>query len=223
MDTLSETTKAKEEEFCKESKTFVKTYVASSLDYSYNPEELAELDEQIVRHNEEVNQFSSQESDYEEAKSSMWSHLKANGQSLLKGNLRESLTALKDEFVKDYQELQDNKEEMDSSRSEIDKATSDEIMKIVVNRYKRSILDAKEKASSVTKQHWIDNAETQKNTLVAIITGSDALSAKQREELSEIIINHQGLMIDDEANSIFVKAKYLKGQFLGSGLALVKG
>lgn len=215
LDTLSETTKAKEEEFCKESKTFVKTYVASSLDYSYNPEELAELDEQIVRHNEEVNQFSSQESDYEEAKSSMWSHLKANGQSLLKGNLRESLTALKDEFVKDYQELQDNKEEMDSSRSEIDKATSDEIMKIVVNRYKRSILDAKEKASSVTKQHWIDNAETQKNTLVAIITGSDALSAKQREELSEIIINHQGLMIDDEANSIFVKAKYLKGQFFG--------
>ena len=61
----------------------------------------------------------------------------------------------------------------------------------------------------------MDNAETLKNTLVAIITGTDTLSAKQREELSEIIINHQGLIIDDEANKVFVKAKYLKGQIFG--------
>lgn len=215
LDTLSTTTKTKEEEFCKTSKSFIKTYVTSSLDYSYNPEELAELDEQIVKHNEELNSFSVQENDYEEAKNSMWTHLKANGQSLLKGNIKETLKTMKDDLVKDYKELQENKGEMDLSRSEIDKATSDEIMKIVVERYKTSILDAKEKASAVTKQHWIDNAETLKNTLVAIITGSDALSAKQREDLSEIIINHQGLMIDDEANNIFVKAKYLKGQFFG--------
>ena len=126
-----------------------------------------------------------------------------------------NLEDLKYNFVKDYMEMQENKGEMDSSRSEIDKATSDEIMRIVNERYRISILDAKEKASAVTKQHWIDNAETLKNILVALITGSDALSTKQRETLSEIIINHQGLLIDDEANSIFVKTKYLKGQFFG--------
>lgn len=219
LDTLSDTTKTKEEEFCKESKVFIKTYVASSLDYSYNPEELAELDNQIAKNKEEISQFSSQENEYEESKSSMWSHLKANGQSLLKGNIKENLKAMGEDLVKDYKEIQDSKDEMDSSRSEIDRATSDEIMKIVVNRYKRSILDAKEKTSAVTKQHWIDNAETLKNTLVAIITGSDALSLKQRETLSEIIINHQGLVIDDEANNVFVKAKYLKGQFLGFRLS----
>lgn len=37
LDTLSTTTKTKEEEFSKTSKAFVKTYVTSSLDYSYNP------------------------------------------------------------------------------------------------------------------------------------------------------------------------------------------
>ena len=219
LDILSNTAKTKEEEFCKETKTFIKTYVASSLDYSYNPEELAKLDEQIAKHNEETNSFANQENDYAEAKSSMWSHLKANGQSLLKGNLKESIKNIKEDFVKDYKEVQENKDEMDLSRSEIDKATSDEIMTIVVDKYKHSIIEAQEKASAVTKQHWMDNAETLKNTLVAIITGSDALSAKQREELSEIIINHQGLVIDDEANKVFVKAKYLKGQFLGFRLS----
>ena len=219
LDTLSETTKTKEDEFCKESKTFIKTYISSSLDYSYNPEELAELDDQIAKHNEEENRFDNQENDYVESKSSMWSHLKENGQSLLKGNLKESFKTMKDDFVKDYKEMQENKDEMNTSRSEIDRATSDEIMRIVVDRYKKSIIDAQDKASAVTKQHWIDNAETLKNTLVAIITGSDALSSKQREELSEMIINHKGLEIDDEANKIFVKAKYLKGQIFGFKLS----
>ena len=51
---------------------------------------------------------------------------------------------------------------MDTSRSEIDKATSDEIISIVVGRYKKSIIDAQEKASAVTKKHWMDNAEALK-------------------------------------------------------------
>lgn len=219
IETLSGTTKTKESEFCKESKVFIKTYVDSSLDYSYNPEELAELDVQITRHNEEENKFAAQINDYTESVNSLFGHLKSNTQSLLKGNLKESFKAMKDDLVKDYKEMQENKNEMDTSRSEIDKATSDEIISIVVGRYKKSIIDAQEKASAVTKKHWMDNAEALKNTLVAIITGSDALSSKQREELTEIIINHQGLDVDDEANKIFVKAKYLKGQIFGFRLS----
>ena len=215
LDILSTTTKTKEDEFYKTSKSFIKTYVASSLDYSYNPDELAELDEKIAKHNEEINKFDEQKNVYEDAKSSMWSNLKANGQSLLKGNIKETIKNMKDDFVKDYKSVQENKEEMDTSRSEIDKATSDEIMQTVVEKYRENILDAKEKTSAVTKQHWIDNAETLKNTLIAIITGADTLSDKQREILSDMIINHQGLIIDDEANTIFIKAKYLKGQVFG--------
>lgn len=219
IETLSATTKIKETEFCKESKAFIKTYVDSSLDYSYNPEDLAELDDEITRHNEVENKFAAHINDYTESVNSLFGHLKSNTQSLLKGNLKESFKTIKDDLVKDYKEMQENKNEMDNSRGEIDKATSDEIISIVVGRYKKSIIDAQEKASAVTKKHWMDNAEALKNTLVAIITGSDALSSKQREELSEIIINHQGLDVDDEANKIFVKAKYLKGQIFGFRLS----
>ena len=80
---------------------------------------------------------------------------------------------MKEDFVKDYREIQMNKSEIDTSRSEIDKATSDQIMKLVVERYKKSISGAQIKTGLVIKQHWMNNAETLKNTLVAIITGSD--------------------------------------------------
>ena len=214
IDTLSNTAKMKEDEFCSETRNFVKTYVITNLDYSYAPDELAKLDEEIAKYNEEESEYASQESNYTEAKGSIWSHLKSNGQSLLKGNVKESLLTMKEDFVKDFKEIQMNKNEVDTSRNEIDKATSDQIMKLVVERYKKSIVDAQIKAGMVIKQHWMNNAETLKDTLVAIITGSDALSAKQRDDLSEIIINHQGLLIDDGANK-FVKVKYLKGRILG--------
>ena len=215
LDTLIETSESKKDEFYKQSKSFVKTYVTSSLDYSYNPEELATLDEEIAKQNEEKNSFASKEKELADSKSSMWIHLKESGQSLLKGNIKENLKDIKDNLVNDYKNIQNTREEMDSSRSEIDNATSDTIMAIVIEKYRQNMLDAKEKVGAVTKQHWLDNAETLKNILVAIITGSNALSGKQREELSEMIINHQQLEIDDEANSVFVKAKYLKGQVFG--------
>lgn len=214
IDTLSNTAKMKEDEFCSETRNFLKTYVTANLDYSYAPDELAKLDEEIAKYNEKESEYGSQESNYTEAKENIWSHLKANGQSLLKGNVKESLKTMKEDFVKDYREIQMNKSEIDTSRSEIDKATSDQIMKLVVERYKKSISGAQIKTGLVIKQHWMNNAETLKNTLVAIITGSDALSAKQRDDLSEMITNHQGLLIDDGANK-FVKAKYLKGRILG--------
>lgn len=214
IDTLSNTAKMKEDEFCRETRNFLKTYVTANLDYSYAPDELAKLDEEIAKYNEKESEYGSQESNYTEAKENIWSHLKANGQSLLKGNVKESLKTMKEDFVKDYREIQMNKSEIDTSRSEIDKATSDQIMKLVVERYKKSISGAQIKTGLVIKQHWMNNAETLKNTLVAIITGSDALSAKQRDDLSEMITNHQGLLIDDGANK-FVKAKYLKGRILG--------
>lgn len=211
IDTLSNTAKMKEDEFCRETRNFLKTYVTANLDYSYAPDELAKLDEEIAKYNEKESEYGSQESNYTEAKENIWSHLKANGQSLLKGNVKESLKTMKEDFVKDYREIQMNKSEIDTSRSEIDKATSDQIMKLVVERYKKSISGAQIKTGLVIKQHWMNNAETLKNTLVAIITGSDALSAKQRDDLSEMITNHQGLLIDDGANK-FVKAKYQKDE-----------
>lgn len=166
IDTLSNTAKMKEDEFCRETRNFLKTYVTANLDYSYAPDELAKLDEEIAKYNEKESEYGSQESNYTEAKENIWSHLKANGQSLLKGNVKESLKTMKEDFVKDYREIQMNKSEIDTSRSEIDKATSDQIMKLVVERYKKSISGAQIKTGLVIKQHWMNNAETLKNTLV---------------------------------------------------------
>lgn len=68
IDTLSNTAKMKEDEFCRETRNFLKTYVTANLDYSYAPDELAKLDEEIAKYNEKESEYGSQESNYTEAK-----------------------------------------------------------------------------------------------------------------------------------------------------------
>ena len=73
IDTLSNTAKMKEDEFCRETRNFLKTYVTANLDYSYAPDELAKLDEEIAKYNEKESEYGSQESNYTEAKENIWS------------------------------------------------------------------------------------------------------------------------------------------------------
>ena len=74
---------------------------------------------------------------------------------------------------------------------------------------------AQETLSNTIKEHWQQNAQSLRNILIEIITGAEALSSTQREELSQIIINYQSLEFNDDADSIFIKTKFLRGSLLG--------
>ena len=59
------------------------------------------------------------------------------------------------------------------------------------------------------------NAAALRELLLSVVTGSDALSPAQRAQLSEIIMDYKALEFNDDADDIFIKAKFLRGKFLG--------
>jgi len=65
------------------------------------------------------------------------------------------------------------------------------------------------------KEIWVANAQKMRRRFVEIVTGSEALSTAQSSELSDVIINYQGLEFDDHAEDIFIKDKFLQGMFFG--------
>lgn len=215
IDTLEDTSFAMEQEFDKASRVYVRSYVSSNLEYHYAVEALDKLVNEISSQNSKENNLSAQEKQYERAKDSMWNNLKSNGQNLFKGNIVESIKSMKDDLVRDYREVQEKVEARDASKRKIDEATSDTILNIVTEQYKINLIDAKDKLSMISKKHWHDNAQLLRSRLIEIITGSDALSSKQREELSGIIINYQALEFNDDADNIFIKSKFLRGNLLG--------
>ncbi|WP_251209913.1 dynamin family protein [Acetatifactor aquisgranensis] len=215
IESIMEEAQTKESEFDRESKTFLKSFLDKKLIYAYTTEDLDGLGAQIRSQNSDESDFLLQEKDFEKAKDSMWGHLKANGRGLLKGNIISSIKNMKEDFAKDYKELQESKKEMDFAESEIDKATSDSLLQIVIDEYKKNILAAKDILSEEIKGRWYANAQLLRNGLIEIITGSEALSVGQREELSSIIINYRPLEFNDDADNIFIKKRFLRGNVLG--------
>lgn len=217
IDNLNKTAFDSEYEFDKVSKTFVKSFVSANLNYRYEVEALENITETLHNQNVEERHFSIQEQGYEDSRNKISSNTKKNVKEIFKGEGKflDRLGKMKDDFVRDYTALKESKGEKALAEKEIDKETSDELLEIVVEQYKKNVLLAQEILSNSIKEHWLQNAQSLRNILIEIITGSDALSSTQREELSNIIMSYQPLSFNDDADNIFIKARFLKGNIFG--------
>ncbi|MCM1059866.1 MAG: dynamin family protein [Eubacterium sp.] len=225
IDSLNERAKESEENFKKESVGFVKSFVAANLKFNYGADELNKMQEELHKGNVEEHNFSVQEKDFENSKNSISSNVKKNVKDIFSGgvkeifsgenNIIEKLSKAKDDLVRDYTTFKESLDEKNLAEKEIDKETSDELMQAVNERYKENITRAQEILSNSIKEHWQQNAQSLRNTLIEIVTGSDALSSSQREELSNIILNYQPIAFNDDSNDVFIKPMFLRGNLFG--------
>lgn len=206
--------------FDKESKTFIESYVTESLSYEHTQEELEKIDQKIAEQKEQDANYASFAREFEVARNSRWKNLVENSQNLLKGNIVETVKSIAADWTNDSKDLFQKKEDMDLTRREVDKATSDKLMKVVVHEFKKNIVDAQEKLGNTARSYWQKKAEEYRDEMVYLITGSDALTDKQRDDLSDVILSYPTFKYDDDADKVFIKAKFLRGNVLGLRLGL---
>ena len=204
----------------KDSKTYMTGFVSESLHYEHTAEELNQRDENITVENSQDANFAAYERNLEIARSSRDKNFKENLGNLFKGNFIDSVKNLATEWANDSKEVQQKKESHDAAKLGIDKATSDKMMEIVVAEFRKNIIDAQNRIGSTARGYWQSAAEKYRDELIRLITGSDVLSEHQRKELSNIILQYQPLEFDDEADKVFIKAKYLRGNVLGIRLGV---
>lgn len=217
IDSLNETSLKEDFEFNKGSRAFVSSYIGEKLTYKYTEEALENISANLRAKNVEEHFFSVQVEGLESSKNKVLLNAKKNSEEIFKGegSFLDRLSKMKDDIVRDCSDYLDSKGEKDQAEKAIDKETSDELLEVVVDEYKRNILIAQELLSNSIKEHWQQNAQSLRNILLEIVTGSDALNSIQREDLSQIIINYQGLVFTDDAENVFVKARLLKGNIFG--------
>lgn len=217
IDNLKKTSEDSEYEFDKESKSFIKSFISENLTFRYEVNALEKITETLHQENTEERHFSIQEKDYEDSKNKISSNTKKNIKEIFsgEGKFLDRIGKMKDDLVRDYTTLKESKSEKALAEKEIDKETSDKLLKIVIEQYKKNTILAQEILSNSIKEHWQQNAQSLRNVLVDIITDSDALSSTQRDELSKIIMNYQPLSFNDDADDVFIKARFLRGNLLG--------
>ncbi len=190
-------------------------FVSNTLHYDYPLETLETLSSEYRAENASQNNLDIHEHNFEENKNNMWSHFKLNGQSLFKGNVLNNVKNIATDFYSDYKEVQDSKESKENTEREIDKLTSDMVIITVVKEYKQNVLYASNTLNQTLTKVWYDNAQIIRNRLIEIITETDALTALQRDNLANIIINYQPIEFDDYSEKRFEKKRFLKGMLFG--------
>lgn len=215
VDSIQVASSTSTRQFDRDSKTYIKQYVKEKLSYERTSEELGSEDQMIAEQKEQDVNFASFERDYAKAKDSRKKNLLENSQNLLKGNIVQSIKTLATEWASDSKSVQQKKESMDSTRQLVDKDTTDRMLKNVVEEFKKNMMDAQDKLYSVCLGYWQHNAVMYREEMTRIIMGTDALSEKQRVQLSTIIVDYPPFAFDDEADKVFIKAKFLRGNVLG--------
>lgn len=142
IDNLNKTASASEYEFEKVSRTFIKSFVSANLTYRYGVDELEKITEELYQENIEERNFSVQEKGYEDSKNQISSNAMKNVKEIFggEGKLLDKLGKMKDDLVRDYTALKESRDEKALAEKEIDKETSDELLKIVIDKYKEILL-----------------------------------------------------------------------------------
>jgi hypothetical protein len=89
-------------------------------------------------------------------------------------------------------------------------------MNIVKDMFKADIIEAQGKLQGNAQVYWLNKSQEYRDSMIRLITGTDALSEKQKNELSEIIMNYPPFKYDDDSDDVFIKAKFLRQSFLAS-------
>ena len=197
------------------SKNDVSEYSATNLNYMFDATQLASMDADRRKQNFAENDFASKEKDYQVAKDKLWEHLKESSQGLFMRNIVDSVKTIANDLSSDFRDVQHSKDKMDAKEKELDQLSSEQILKYVINSYKVNIDDAQEKLSMHLDEYWRKKELDFKRALIFQITNTDALSDSHREEIAEMIQNYDVNNFKEQADSVFVRKRFLKGNLLG--------
>lgn len=193
----------------------IEEIIEEKLDYSQDLDELSNIDDEIRNRNSEERELNRQKQDYEDAQSNMWKHLRENGKRLTEGNVFSSIKDLRESLVDDYNKIQNYKDIKEKAETQIDVETSDELIQIVNDNYKKNIEEAHEIIKDELKGFWQDQAYKIREAMIETITGTKALNSSQKDEVANMIVNYGDFEIGDERQNVFIKKSFLKGHFFG--------
>lgn len=212
---IDKSAKTMEEDYGVASKSVVEEYVNQILQYPMDEEELAKVDANIRKEIFEHYDYESTEKELQEAKDKRWEHWQDNVQGLFKQNIFGAAKTLVNDVASDIKNVQESKNKKNEKEKSLDHLASTETIQYVINSYKDNIDDAQKKLSIYLDEFWSKNEREFKKQLILKVTESDTLTDSQREEIASKIQNYDINNFKEQANSVFVREKFLKGTLLG--------
>ncbi len=199
----------------KDSKTVVEEYVNQNLLYPMDENQLAQKDADIRKEIFEQNDYETTAKELQDATDKGFEHWQENFQGLFKRNIINAAKTLVNDLASDVKDFQESRTKKNEKEKMLDHLASNKTMKYVINSYQDNIDDAQNKLSTYLDEYWREKEREFKRQLILKVTESDTLTESQREEIAEKIKNYDVNNFKEQANSVFVREKFLRGMVLG--------
>lgn len=202
----------------KSSVSDVQAFIKGELDFTRTEDEINNLDQGFYESHKDKVGLAKEIAEYETAVDVMNSNLRANLKGIFTGNplaIPGKLKAMKWEHDKDSKVVAEQKAERDKAQEIANASATDNTMNCVVLEYRNNMASANSKLTTQLRAIWSVNAEKVRQGLIAKIIGADELTSEQKAHLQNIILNYGSSSINDDAESVFAKKKYVKGSLFG--------
>lgn len=199
----------------KESKNDSSNFVKNELDYSISAEKLDEDVAEISKQKSDEREFSREEKKVDNAEDTLKNHLIEGKNKLKFDNLIPGIKDMAETFIQDTKDYNKSRKEKNEVKRQIDRDTSDKLIEIVKNEYKKSINGAKRRLEFAFKEYWHTRASNFKQRLIKVVTMTDVLSSEQQSQVSDLILSYEDLKIEDDSVELFIKSKFLRGRLFG--------
>ncbi len=204
-----------QDEYEQSSKEDISDYVDVNMIYEADTEALDEMDSEKRDEYYKKGNLDKSKEDYMVSVDKFWENIRETGQGLLNKNFVGNIKNMASTISQNFKEVVATKNKMDETEKELDKQSSDEIMKYIIHLYRDSIDDAQKKLDLHLENYWEEKELEFRSVLIKEITNSDALSDAKRDELTDMIKNYDSADFKDDAERVFVKKKFLKGALFG--------
>lgn len=212
---IDKSAKIMEEENGKASKSVVEQYVNQVLQYPMDEDELTIIDANIRKEIFEHYDYEKTKKNCKKIKINCWNIGKKMFRDCSKRILLEAAKTLLNYAASDAKKIQDSKTKKNEKEKSLDHMASNETIKYVIDFYQDKIDDAQKKISTYLDEYWREKERDFKNQLILKVTESDTLTDSQREEIALKIQNYDINIFKEQANSVFIREKFIKGTLLG--------
>ncbi len=186
-------------------------------DHVFSEEGLKEQETKYTAEQDAASNFEERSEEAENARTSLFSNLRANAGKVLKEGKAENLTNAWNTVRSDLAKTMDSYKTKRDLRHSVDRIVADKLMSYVKDVFLEKMEATYQTLDRESKQYWSSKTENLRNALALLITGADELTDTQKKELEQIIITYHKLDFPEvDAQGMFQKENFEKSiQVLG--------
>jgi len=178
--------------------------------------------EQVEELENEFREKQKKEKNYEDflveeykAKVKRSSNFTKNISKIVKNMNLETIRELRSDYREDTENVTKHKESLKGVKHDVDKTASDNLFDKIKNDFTNHANYVQINLEAESRKFWKEKSDELRNSLITIVSGSNALSHDKKDEIKELILSYENLNLDNIAENIFIRNDFERGIWIG--------